>query len=90
MQIRNLHICKFRFLFPVSFTTEYKVGISELYLHTGFRADLLKMWSPQRENCQNRNPHTSKIRKLLPVCFTNNRRRSGHISEPHAKFRENR
>jgi len=32
----------------------------------------------------------SKIAKLLPVCVTNNRRRIDHISEPHAKFGENR
>ena len=42
IQIRNLHISKIRFLFPVSFTTEYKVAIAELYLHMGFGADLLK------------------------------------------------
>jgi len=48
-----------------------------------------KMWS-QPENCQNRNPHISKIGKLLPVYLTNNRHRSDHISEPHAKFGENR
>jgi len=28
--------------------------------------------------------------KLFPVCLPNNKRRSDHISEPHAKFRENR
>jgi len=56
----------------------------------GFGADLLKMWSPEPEKCWFRTPHTSKICKLLPVCLTNNRRRSDHISEPHAKFRENR
>jgi len=49
-----------------------------------------KMWSPEPENCQNLNPHTSKIVKLLPVCLTNNRCRSNLISEPHAKFSENR
>jgi len=48
-----------------------------------------KMWSPEPENCRNRNPHTSKIGKLLPVCLTNSRR-SDHISEPHTKFGENR
>jgi len=51
-----------------------------------------KMWSPEPENCRNcrnRNPHISKIGKLLPVCLTNNRRRSDHIFEPHAKFGEN-
>jgi len=42
IQIRNLHITKIRFLFPVSFTTEYKVGIAEFYLYMGFGADLLK------------------------------------------------
>ena len=41
-QIRNLHISKIRFLFLVSFTIEYKVGIAEFYLYIGFGADLLK------------------------------------------------
>jgi len=27
-----MHISKIRFLFPVSFTIEYKVGIAEFYL----------------------------------------------------------
>jgi len=49
-----------------------------------------KMWSPEPEKCQNRNPHTSKIGELLPVCVYSNRRRSDHICEPHAKFGENR
>ena len=49
-----------------------------------------QMWSPEPENCQNRNPHISKIGKLLSVCLGNNRRRIDHISEPHAKFGENR
>ena len=39
-QIRNLHISKNRFLFPVSFTIEHKVGIVEFYLYMGFAADL--------------------------------------------------
>ena len=30
------------FLFPVSFTVEYKFGIAEFYLYMGFAADLLK------------------------------------------------
>jgi len=47
-----------------------------------------KMRSPESENCPNQNPHTSKIAKLLPVCLTNDRRRSDQISELHAKFRE--
>ena len=38
----NLYISKIRFLFPVSFTIEYKVGIAEFYLHMGFAADLSK------------------------------------------------
>jgi len=42
IQIRNLHISKIRFLFPVSFALEYKVGIADFYLHMGFAADLLK------------------------------------------------
>jgi len=37
-----MHISKIRFLFPVLFTTEYKVGIAEFYLYMGFGADLLK------------------------------------------------
>jgi len=41
-QIRNLHISKIRFLFPVSFTIEHKVIIAELYLYVRFGADLLK------------------------------------------------
>ena len=49
-----------------------------------------KMWSSEPENCRNRNPHTSKIGKLLPVCMTNNRLRCDYISDPHAKFCENR
>jgi len=59
----------------------------------GFGADLLKNMVDrltEPENFQNRNPHTSKIGKLHPVCLTNNRRRCDHISEPHAKFSENR
>jgi len=41
-QIHNLHISKTRFLFPVSFTIEYKVGIAEFYLYVRFGAVLLK------------------------------------------------
>ena len=37
-----LHISKIRFLLPVSFTIEYKVGIAEFYLYMGFGANLLK------------------------------------------------
>jgi len=66
-----LHISKIRFLFLVSFTIEYKVGIAEFYLYMGFGADLLQMWSAEPENCRNGNPRTSKIGKLLPVCLTN-------------------
>jgi len=40
-QIRNLHISKIRFLFPVSITIEYKVGNAEFYLYMRFAADLL-------------------------------------------------
>jgi len=54
----------------------------------GFGADLLKNEVTEPENCRNLNPHTSKMGKLLPVCLTNNRRRSDHISEMHAKFVE--
>jgi len=69
-----------RFVFPVSFTIDYKVGIAEFYLYMRFRADLLKNVVTEPENCRNRNPHTTKIGKLLPVCLTNNRRRSDQIS----------
>jgi len=41
-QNRNLHVFKFRFLFPVSVTIEFKVGIAEFYLCVGFGAVLLK------------------------------------------------
>jgi len=37
-----LHVSKIRLLFPVSFTTEGKVGIAEFYLYMGFGVDLLK------------------------------------------------
>jgi len=40
-QIRNSHISKIRFLFPVSVTIEYKVGIAEFYPYMRFGADLL-------------------------------------------------
>ena len=39
-QIRNSHISKIRFLFPVSFTVEHKVGFAEFYLYMGFAAHL--------------------------------------------------
>ena len=39
---RNLHISKIRFLFPLSFTIEYQVGIAKFCLYMGFGADLLK------------------------------------------------
>jgi len=42
-KIRNLYISKIRFLFPVSFAIEHKVGIAKFYLHMGFGADLLKI-----------------------------------------------
>ena len=41
-RIWNLHISKTRFLFPVSFAIEYKVGIAEFYLYMGYGPDLLK------------------------------------------------
>jgi len=62
-QTRNLHVSKIRFLFAVSISIEHKIDIAEFYLYMGFAADLLKMWSPEPENCRNRNPHTSKIGK---------------------------
>ena len=33
---------KIRFLFPVSFTIEYTIGIGEFYLYMGSDAELLK------------------------------------------------
>jgi len=39
--IRNSHISKILFLFLVSVTIEYKVGIAEFYLYIRFGADLL-------------------------------------------------
>jgi len=63
-QIRNFHISKIRFLFPVSFSIEYNTLLSFFCV-----CDLVliccKMWSPELENCQNRHQHTSKIVKLL-------------------------
>jgi len=41
-QNRILHLSKIRFLFPVLFTVEYKVGIVEFYQYMGFDAELLK------------------------------------------------
>jgi len=41
-QNRNLHLSKIRFLFPVSFTIEYKVGIAKFYPYMASGADLLK------------------------------------------------
>jgi len=40
--MRNLHISKILFLFPVLLTTEHQVGIAEFYLYMGFADDLLK------------------------------------------------
>jgi len=34
-EIRNLYISNIRFLFPVSFTIEYKVATAEFYLFMG-------------------------------------------------------
>ena len=41
-QMSNLHISKVQFIFLVSFTIEYKVGIVEFYLYMAFGGDLLK------------------------------------------------
>ena len=41
-QIRNLHISKIRFVFPVSFAIEHKVGIAVFYPCVRFGADPLK------------------------------------------------
>jgi len=41
MDIRNSRISKIWFLFPVSVTIKYKVGIAEFYLYIRFGADLL-------------------------------------------------
>ena len=50
--MRNLHISKIRFIFPVLFTIEYKVAIVEFYLYIGFAADLLKLWSPEPKTAE--------------------------------------
>jgi len=63
-QMSNLHISEIQLIFLVSFTIEHKVGIVEFYLYMAFGGDLL---SSKPENCRNRNTHTSKIGKLLPV-----------------------
>jgi len=49
--------------------------------------NLICTWHLVLKTSKIRKPHISK---LLPVCLTNNRHRSNHISEPHAKFGENR
>jgi len=49
-RIRNLHISKIRFLFPVSFTIEYKVGIAEFYLYG--------IWCWYVEKCGHQGPKT--------------------------------
>ena len=41
-QMSNLHISKIQFIFLVSFTIQYKVGIVEFYLYMAFGGDLLK------------------------------------------------
>jgi len=46
---------------------------------------VLKAW-----NCQFQNSCTSKIQFLVPDCATNNRHRTDHILDQHAKFGENR
>jgi len=46
---------------------------------------MMTAWYPDPENCQFWNSHTSEIRFLHPDFLTNNRRRSNHISELHAK-----
>jgi len=88
--IQNLHISKVWFLFPVSFTIEYKVGIAEFYLYMAFGADLLK-------NVVTRAWKLPKIGIRTPLksanylrFVSNSGRRSDHISEPHARFVENR
>jgi len=81
-----LHISKIRFLFPVSFTIEYKIFVAEFYQYVRLGADLLKNVVTRAWKLQNGNAHTSKIGKLLPVCLSSHRRRIDHICEPHAKF----
>ena len=52
-------MCKIRFLFQVSFTIEYKVGIAEISLYMGFAADVLK-------KCGHQNLKTAEIGIRLP------------------------
>ena len=63
-QIRNLHISKIRFLFPVSFTIEYKVGIAEFYLYVRFGGDLF-------EKCGHQSMKTAKIGIRTPLKSAN-------------------
>jgi len=64
-QNRNLHLSKIWFLFPVSFTIEYKVGIAEFYLYMGSAADLWKVvltkaWKlPKSESAHLQNQQTA-------------------------------
>ena len=58
-----MHISKIRFLFPVSFTIEYKVGIAELYLYTGFGAFVGK--------CGHQSPKAAKIGIPTPLKLAN-------------------
>ena len=76
----------FRFRWPQS--TKSKL-ISYISIQV-FRTIREKICPPQSWNCQNWILHISKIGKLLPVCTRNNSVRNNHISERHAKFRENR
>jgi len=76
----------FRFWWPPN-TKSKLINFSSVRIFETIRE---KTWQPLSKTCQNRHSHISKIGSLLPVCLTNNRRRSDQISEPHAKFGENR
>jgi len=55
-----LHISKIQFLFPVSFTIEYKVGIAQFYLFMGFDA----------EKCGQQSLKTAEIEICTPLKST--------------------
>jgi len=80
---------KFDFYFRFHSPLNTKLALLNFICRWDLVLTCWKMWSSEPEYCKNRHPHISKISKLLPVCLTNSRR-CDHISEPLAKFGENR